>query len=181
MIKVSGISKGMYVLIALGLVTAVAVGVMTYPTLAASNTPQSVPTSKAIGKDNGPNIEVQEPSYKGSIAVPQTMQNSNLSEAQEQAMLKKLAKITPANASGAALAKVNGTVLKVSLENENGNLVYSVIIKVSNGTIFDVKVDAGNGNVLYISSGGSENIQEVGVTHETESTVEEGSTIEVEK
>ena len=173
----------MYVLlIVMGLVTAIAMGIMTYPALAASKTPQSVPMSNAISKNDGPNIEVQEPSYKGSIAVPQTIQNSNLSEVQEQAMLKNLANITPANASKSALAKVNGTVLKVSLEDENGNLVYSVIIKAHNGTIFEVKVDAGNGNLLYISPGGPENIQEVGkVTHETESAVEGELTLEVEK
>jgi uncharacterized membrane protein YkoI len=180
-ITVSGIVKNMYVLMALVLVVAAAAGVIAYPALAASKNIQSVSTSNAVGEDNGPNIEVQEPSYKGSIAVPQTIQNSNLSEVQEQAMLKNLAKITSDNASRAALAKVNGTVLRVSLENENGYLVYSVIIKASNGTIFDVKVDAGNGKVLHISADDLENIQEVGAMHGAESAVEEESALEVEK
>ena len=177
-ITVSGIVKSMYVLMALVLVAA---GVMAYPALAASKNTQSVSTSNAVGEDNGPNTEVHEPSYKGSIAIPQTIQNSNLSEVQEEAMLKNLAKITPDNASRAALAKVNGTVLRVSLENENGYLVYSVIIKASNGTIFDVKVDAGNGKVLHISADDLENVQEVGAMHGAESAVEEESALEVEK
>ncbi|MCE4606883.1 MAG: PepSY domain-containing protein [Desulfurococcales archaeon] len=183
MIKIIGIGKSIYaVIIAIGLIAVVTAGVMVYPALAASKTPQSMSTPKAVNNNDGPNVEVQEPSYKGSIAVPQTIQNGNFSEAQEQAMLKNLAKITPASASKAALAKVNGTVIKVSLEDENGYLVYSVIIKAHNGTIFDVKVDAGNGNVLYISQGGPENVQEVGgVTHETESAIEGESAVEVEK
>jgi uncharacterized membrane protein YkoI len=180
-ITVSGIVKNMYVLMALVLVAAAAAGVIAHPALAASKNIQSVSTSNAVGEDNGPNTEVHEPAYKGSITIPQTIQNSNLSEVQEEAMLKNLVKITSDNASRAALAKVNGTVLRVSLENENGYLVYSVIIKASNGTIFDVKVDAGNGKVLHISADDLENIQEVGAMHGAESAVEEESALEVEK
>ena len=45
---------------------------------------------------------------------------------------------------------------KVSLDNENGNLVYSVEIKTASNEVKDVKVDAGSGNVLYEDSAGSE-------------------------
>ncbi|WP_297070804.1 PepSY domain-containing protein [Thermococcus sp.] len=93
---------------------------------------------------------VQSPSYTGSIKIAR---NSNLSETQEAKALQKLAKITPGQAKSAALAKVNGTAIKVSLDNENGYLVYSVEVKATKGLMKDVKVDAGNGKVLYIDSG----------------------------
>ncbi len=106
--------------------------------MAASTAP-----TNATGKN------VQSPSYTGSIKIAR---NSNLSETQEAKALQKLAKITPGQAKSAALAKVNGTVIKVSLDNENGYLVYSVEVKATKGLMKDVKVDAGNGKVLHIDS-----------------------------
>ncbi|WP_456396891.1 PepSY domain-containing protein [Thermococcus sp.] len=88
--------------------------------------------------------------YVGSIKVDQY---NNLNEGQEAKALQSLAKITPEQAKNAALSKVNGSVVKVELDNENGYLVYSVEVKTSNGIINDVKVDAGNGKVLYIDNG----------------------------
>jgi len=87
----------------------------------------------------------QEPAYAASIKVagPQ----DKMDETRESAALKALAKITPEQARAEALKAVNGEVQKVSLDNENGNLVYSVEIKTAGGTV-DVKVDAGNGKVL---------------------------------
>jgi uncharacterized membrane protein YkoI len=70
-------------------------------------------------------------------------------EAAESEQLKSLARITPEQASAAALAQVPGTVKKVELENENGNVVYGVEIKTANGES-DVKVDAGDGRVLHV-------------------------------
>lgn len=89
--------------------------------------------------------EVQEPSYVGSIKV--TDSNAK-DEASEQQALSGLAKISQSDAEKAALAKVPGTVIKTSLDNENGYLVYSVEVKDAQGKVFDVKVDAGNGTVL---------------------------------
>ena len=54
----------------------------------------------------------------------------------------------------AAQARVPGRVLSTALDNENGNLVYSVVITlVSGGPLQDVKVDAGNAAVLQIDTG----------------------------
>jgi len=89
--------------------------------------------------------DVQSPSYKGSITVPQS-QNDSMSEAQEASALQGQAKITAAQAEAAALAANPGTkVVKTELDNENGALVYSV--QLSNG--LDVKVDAGNSQILH--------------------------------
>jgi hypothetical protein len=77
----------------------------------------------------------QVPSYSCSIRVPEP----------EPADLSTLAKIKADQAMGAAQAAFPGAaVKKVELDNENGCLVYSVVL--SNG--LDVKVDAGNGTVF---------------------------------
>lgn len=100
-------------------------------------------------------VNVQEPSYTGSIKISES---NYASESDESAALQSLAKITAADAEKAALAQVPGTVVKTTLDNENGNLVYSVEIKESSGSVKDVKIDAGNGSVLIVESdnGGSE-------------------------
>jgi uncharacterized membrane protein YkoI len=104
---------------------------------AASNTGSSSASVTADDQD-------QEPSYHSSVQLPE---NDNQSEADEAKSLEASAKISPDQARQAALATVPGTAGKVSLDNENGNVVYSVEI-TANGTTTDVKVDAGNGAVL---------------------------------
>ena len=74
-------------------------------------------------------------------------------EGAESERLKSLARITPEQARDAALAQVPGTVKKVELENEDGNVVYSVEVKMAQGES-DVKVDAGDGRVLHVEQGG---------------------------
>jgi uncharacterized membrane protein YkoI len=76
-------------------------------------------------------------------------------EGAESERLKSLARITPEQASAAALAQVPGTVKKVELENEDGNVVYGVEIKTADGEK-DVKVDAGDGRVLQVEKGDKE-------------------------
>jgi len=77
-------------------------------------------------------------------------------EGAESERLKSLARITPEQASAAALAQVPGTVMKVGLENEDGNVVYGVEIKTADGKS-DVKVDAGDGRVLHVEKEGEDN------------------------
>ena len=80
------------------------------------------------------------------------VRDKNENEAQESAALKAQAKITPEQAQAEALKAVNGEVQKVSLNNENGNLVYSVEMKTASGVV-DVKIDVGNGQVLAWDNG----------------------------
>ena len=61
-----------------------------------------------------------------------------------------LAKIDPYEAVKIALKKVEGKLLKVELENENGFLVYGVEVVTKDKSIMDVKVDAGSGIVLVV-------------------------------
>jgi hypothetical protein len=85
----------------------------------------------------------QVPTYTCSIKVPTP----------EPADLSTIAKIRADQAMAAARAAFPGTaVKKMELDNENGCLVYSVVL--SNG--MDVKVDAGNGAILHQELAGQE-------------------------
>jgi uncharacterized membrane protein YkoI len=105
------------------------------------NTMQSATLPKANTQSS--TVNEQFPNYTGSISIPENSSDDNLSS---------LAKISPSQAASIVLNNSQfsgGKVLNVTLENENGYLVYSVIVSVSNST-FDVKVDAGNGKILSI-------------------------------
>lgn len=89
----------------------------------------------------------QAPAYACSIKVPKP----------EPADLTSLAKISADKAMAAALSAFPGArVRKVALENENGCLVYEVLL--SNG--LEVRVDAGNGQLLRVESEDDEDYQE---------------------
>lgn len=70
--------------------------------------------------------------------------NDDAEEQQESAKLRPLATISPQQAQQAAEADRGGRARSVKLENDDGNLVYAVVIGQQ-----EVKVDAGNGRVLY--------------------------------
>jgi uncharacterized membrane protein YkoI len=112
-------------------VALIAVSAIAY---AQTNTP-TLTTSSNI------NVDEQYPSYVSSIQVPASYSDQQLVQ---------LAKVNSTQAKESALSKVTGgTVTGISLENENGNLVYSV--QITKGSInYDVKIDAGNGNILFI-------------------------------
>jgi uncharacterized membrane protein YkoI len=93
-----------------------------------------------------------EPNYESSVKVG----NQSKGESGEAAMLASQAKIDATQAASAALGQVPGSVLKIALDNENGNLVYSVEIKTTSNEVKDVKVDAGNGKVLAMDAGGED-------------------------
>ncbi len=107
-----------------------------------AQTPTATPT--AANPNN--NVNEQYPNYAGTIKAPENATDQQLSA---------LATISSDQAKAAALKDptvAGGTVTSVSLDNENGNLVYSVqIAKGSTG--YDVKVDAGTGSVLFIDQG----------------------------
>ena len=73
--------------------------------------------------------------------------NDDAKEQQELAKLQKLVKITPQQATQAAETAQGGKASSVRLENENGNVVYSVVIGKA-----EVTVDAGNGRILSTNS-----------------------------
>ncbi len=160
-------------LMMLGLVT-MATFVGRHFILAKSTTQsQGVINSQSTLQDNDNETNddnVQEPNYVGSIKVNDTNEQD---EASEQTMLEKLAKISQADAEQIALKEVSGTVVKTSLDNENGYVVYSVEIKDTQGKAFEVKVDAGNGKVLVKEEGDENEKEEINKTTDTDSVEEE--------
>ncbi|NOU92390.1 hypothetical protein GC093_03945 [Paenibacillus sp. LMG 31456] len=58
--------------------------------------------------------------------------------------------MTKVQAGEIALQKVNGTIIKAQLEDEDGTAVYSVIIKDSKNETMEVKVDASTGTVVKV-------------------------------
>ncbi|MEG3940789.1 MULTISPECIES: PepSY domain-containing protein [unclassified Microcoleus] len=73
--------------------------------------------------------------------------NDDAKEKEESSRLQSLAKITPQQAKAAAEAAKGGTASRVKLENEDGNVVYSVAIGQQ-----EINVDAGNGKILQTQS-----------------------------
>jgi hypothetical protein len=113
---------------------------------------------------------VQEPSYSGSIKVPEP----------EPKDLNSLAKITAEQASAAAVQANPGTTAKATeLSNENSYLVWGV--ELSNGA--DAKVDAGDGKVLLTEQAdpnepngeGKESVEEEGEKKPDTDNVQEGN------
>jgi uncharacterized membrane protein YkoI len=88
----------------------------------------------------------QSPAYRSSITAPEQDFESEGAEAQA---LRSKATVSAAEARSAALAAVPGTAGQIELDNENGNVVYSVEITQADGSTIDVKVDAGNAKVLH--------------------------------
>lgn len=106
---------------------------------------QTPTTTTSIANSNN-DMNEQYPNYTGSIKVPENATDQQLTT---------LATISSDQAKAAALKDptvAGGTVTSVSLDNENGNLVYSVEI-VKGSTSYDVKVDAGTGSILFIDQG----------------------------
>jgi uncharacterized membrane protein YkoI len=99
----------------------------------------------------------QDPAYTGSITVPDDGKDdgtgTGADEAAQAQVLQGLATISADQARDAALAAVPGTADKVSLDNENGSVVYSVEVAGADSMVTDVKVDAGNGQVLAQDTG----------------------------
>ena len=71
-----------------------------------------------------------------------------------------MAEIDTNQASSAAVAQVPSTVLEVTLDHENGHVVYSVEIKTTSTELKDVKVDAGTGKVLHVAAAGQDGEEE---------------------
>ncbi|MEM3905964.1 MAG: PepSY domain-containing protein [Nitrososphaerota archaeon] len=90
------------------------------------------PATSSAATNLNAGVNEQYPNYTGSIKAPENITDQQLAA---------LAKISPDEAKAAALKDpmvAGGKVTSVSLDNENGNLVYSVEI-VKGSTSYDVK------------------------------------------
>jgi len=123
--------------------------------VAGAQTPTAPSAPQTATQQDQAKQEQQQPAYTGSIPAPQDQEAQG--EQDEAKALAGMAKITADQAKEAALAQFPGaTVGKVDLENENGNVVYSVQRTDKSGKAQDVKVDAGNAKVLATEAGGPE-------------------------
>ena len=83
-----------------------------------------------------------EPPIQGKIQLQQ--------EGEQQATYSSLAKITLQQAITKASDAQSGTISKAELQNEDGFLVYNVVVVSQGKKIHEVKVDAGDGSILRI-------------------------------
>jgi uncharacterized membrane protein YkoI len=160
------------------MVSSVALFVGKHGVFAGGTTPQSAaaPSETQATVSEGINSQVQEPNYVGNIKVTDTNAKD---EASEATALQGLAEISQADAEKAALAEVPGTVVvKTSLDNENGYLVYSVEIKDAQGKVSDVKIDAGSGTVLIVEA--SDALEESGAESKGEEASKTPDTVQEE-
>lgn len=83
-------------------------------------------------------------SYRSSARIPDIKRT----DAQEREAMLKVTKISQAQAQAAARkAAPSGKLIKIELENEDGNVVYEVEF-LDSGLERTVIVDAGNGSIL---------------------------------
>jgi uncharacterized membrane protein YkoI len=83
------------------------------------------------------------PQYHSSIQADKKLES--------ESALQKLARITLEDAVRAAQGAAPGTVIESGIENEDGNVVYTVEMRSGKSTT-EVVVDAGNGKVLATSA-----------------------------
>lgn len=118
-------------------------------------------TSPTSSSTDGPDA----PQFTSSITAPDTETEGaktdeathEADDAAEQAALLPLAKIDAGAAKAAALAAVPGIADSVELNNEDGNVVWTVQVTDSAGLKTTVFVDAGNATVLLTKAHDHEN------------------------
>ncbi len=134
------------------------------PTQSATTNSQATTDNGAFETADGPEA-AEGPEVAGSEAAeseaagPEASEPANSTEAEvdNQAALQAQARITTDQATQAALAKVPGTAVSTTLEDENGKAVYSVVVTpTAGGANQDVKVDASSGSVLKVEAGEQE-------------------------
>ena len=81
-----------------------------------------------------------EPPIRGTVQLQQ--------EGEQQATYSSLAKITLQQATTIASNAQSGNISKAELQNEDGFLVYNVVVVSPDKKIHEIKVDAGNGSIL---------------------------------
>jgi uncharacterized membrane protein YkoI len=91
-------------------------------------------------------IEVNDDDSK-DIQIKSSLQISDNSSEMDE---KIAAKIGAEDVARIIKSKILGKIINIKLENENGNLIYSVEILKENGKITDAFVDAGNGKILAL-------------------------------
>ena len=121
------------------------------------------------------------PDRTSSNAVPEASdgdgeKNDDAEDKQASSRLQSLAKITQQQARSAAEAAKGGTANSVKLENEDGNVVYSVAIGQE-----EISVDASNGKILQIQSLKGEDKESVSLRSSVQTSEAAGGDGDAEK
>jgi len=109
--------------------------------------------SVAFAQSNtSPTAQAQTQEIRTDLPDGKEEMDREVPDAQEQQLLQTKAKITADQAKAAAQAKVSGTVSGVQLEDEDGTVVYQVIVGNQ-----EVKVNAADGSIVKIEAADTEN------------------------
>ncbi|GMA17928.1 hypothetical protein GCM10025871_42590 [Deinococcus metallilatus] len=111
----------------------------------------SAPPIQAQVNPSARDTDAHDRAMFGSIQLHTSLPDFEVPAAQEQALYRSLARITPAQAEQAAQAAVLGPATSVTLGDQDGSLVYAVVIGQT-----EVTVDAGNGQILQQEIAGLE-------------------------
>ena len=101
-------------------------------------------TSSQQESADEPENNSDKPDFTSSVRVSDT---SEVDEATEVKQLRSVVKISEAQAKAAAEKNAGGVASSVKLENENGNVLYAVVVGDK-----EFKVDAGNGSILQVEA-----------------------------
>ncbi|GAA3823832.1 PepSY domain-containing protein [Cellulomonas soli] len=115
----------------------------------ASSSPSDTSTTvqqEASDGDGETADDAQDASVAGTVAAPE--QATEQDDTAEQAALTALADVTAEQAAATAVGAVPGTAGTPQLEDEDGWVVWSVVVTDAQGAATEVVVDAGNGQVL---------------------------------
>lgn len=135
--------------------TAIAVGLLGGST--------AIAVAATSSTDNG---TTNNPAYTSSVTAPDTENEQGIA---------RLATTTADQARQAATAATGGTAQQAQLENENGNVVYSVVVTLPDGKQLDVKVDAGNAKVLAHEAGDQHEAGDSGAEDRGKTGAEQGT------
>ncbi|WGS65504.1 PepSY domain-containing protein [Marinitoga aeolica] len=87
------------------------------------------------------------PSQKSTTVEQSKNMKDSDEEKNDDNLINVKVKLTKDEAKSVALNYINGSITDIQLEDENGNIVYGVLIN-DGQKIHDVKIDANNGKIL---------------------------------
>ncbi len=134
----------------LGAIAGISSIALAVPLLAQLSSAQSTQTQPVVQQASGIQADATEtPDAPGTIDQQEGQDTKDAAETPDAPADPSLAKISADAAKAAALKAQAGTVQSATLENDDGKLVYKVLVTDSNKTVVDVTVDATTGKVLH--------------------------------